>query len=152
MQRVSEIISRYPYYELIEHDLYSIASRLKDISDGYFLVRNRRRNKFEVHNIYNIGSTYCFTVPFDKLDNRTLIYCRETNVGFHGDDIVKRLEKYNEELEEQRHKEAINDFEAAGYDAADMIKMGVLKDEMGQDYKQSVYVSGYKGGDNIESN
>ena len=58
-------------------DPFDITNRIREIEDEYFILYNRYEKRFEVHSTAQpIRQTYCFTVPFDTLDNRTLEYCR----------------------------------------------------------------------------
>lgn len=57
-------------------DVYNITGRLKEIDRDYFVMFNRRTQKFEVH----INGQWCTLgceLPFDELDARTLLYVRE---------------------------------------------------------------------------
>ncbi len=60
-------------------DPFDICDRLKSVDDGYFVVFNTKRNRYEVHNFKNVD-TFCFVVPYDKLDSRTVDYCLKTRV------------------------------------------------------------------------
>ncbi|HHW89402.1 MAG TPA: hypothetical protein GX745_00655 [Clostridiales bacterium] len=62
----------------IDNDLYDIANRLKSIDSGYFVVYDTSRQKYEVHNSDNIGNTYCLTVPYERLDARTVDLVNKT--------------------------------------------------------------------------
>lgn len=92
-------------YTVIEHDLFDIAHRIKLIEQGYFIVRNHIKKTFEVHSSDNIGSSYCFTVPYSELDCRTLQLCKKTNIGMHGDKVFEEMEKENEKFEKAQEKE-----------------------------------------------
>lgn len=57
---------------IIDDDMFGIARRLKSIDDGYFIVRNYKSGKFEVHNAKCAPHTLCLVLPFDSLDERTV--------------------------------------------------------------------------------
>ena len=59
-------------------DVYNISNRIKNIDKDYYIVLNTSTNKFEVHNRSQVDSTYCLTLPFKNLDERTLNYVNET--------------------------------------------------------------------------
>ncbi|HEY8390163.1 MAG TPA: hypothetical protein VIL26_04340 [Clostridia bacterium] len=63
---------------IIKDDLYDIASRLKSIDSGYFVMFDTISKSYEVHNSNNIGSTFCLNVPYKELDARTITYVRKT--------------------------------------------------------------------------
>ena len=52
----------YGYHALtgrvIEDDLFGICGRLKSIDDGYFVFRNYKTGRFEVHNRKEIGRAH----------------------------------------------------------------------------------------------
>ena len=125
-----------PWLRLIEHDLYGIAERIQDIEDGYFIVFDSRSGRYEVHSAYNKGSTYCFSVPYDALDARTLDYCHRTRIA-NTDRILAEIEKTNEALKAGRMKKFSSDIEAASYETATELKLANLKDELHSGYRRT---------------
>lgn len=97
---------------LIRSNTYDVPERLKCIDKGYFVVFNLSKNKYEVHNEDNIGSSYCFTVPYDELDSRTVELCKRTNVSLHGDEIFKMIDRENARLEAEKKKKFADEIEA----------------------------------------
>ena len=57
---------------LIRFDVFDIVKRIKYIDRNYYIIINTSSNKFEIHNSAQRGSSYCLTLPYDKLDERTL--------------------------------------------------------------------------------
>lgn len=49
---------------------------------------------FEVHNSKQIGSSYCLTLPYSELDERTLRHVLKTQ-SVNIDEIVEKLENEN---------------------------------------------------------
>ena len=82
----------------IEHDVYDIAKRVKDIDIGYYVVYNTSRQKFEIHNSNQMGSSFCLTVPYDQLDERALKLVRKTQSA-NIDEILEQIENDNKNLE-----------------------------------------------------
>ncbi len=82
----------------ISHDVYNITNRVRDIERGYYLVFNTSNQKFEIHSSTQIGSSYCLTLPFKKLDERTLKYVRST-LSKNIDEILNKIENENSILE-----------------------------------------------------
>lgn len=81
-------------------------------------------------------NTFCFVVPYPELDDRTLAYCLETNIGIRGDDIVRDLEAHNAKLKrsEERAKQAtINDI---ARDMSEVAAYGVDEDKMHKGYSK----------------
>ena len=62
----------------LSSDVYNISKRVKEIDKNYFVLYNTSNAKFEIHNSKQIGSTYCLTLPFKQLDERTLNYIHQT--------------------------------------------------------------------------
>lgn len=80
---------------IIEGDAFFINERLKEIDKSYYIVFNTSRNLYEVHSSEQKGNSYAFTVPFDCLDERTLLFARKTRVE-NQDKIIEEIEKDNE--------------------------------------------------------
>lgn len=59
-------------------DVYNISNRLKYIDKDYFVVYDTSKNKFEIHNKNQVGSSYCLTLPYSCLDERTIDYVLQT--------------------------------------------------------------------------
>ena len=81
----------------IESDVFDIVKRVKEIDDGYFIVYDTDKLKFELHNYYQFN-TYCLTIPFDDIDDRILelIYLSSvTNI----DKIIEDIDKNNIAIE-----------------------------------------------------
>jgi hypothetical protein len=57
---------------------YSIPERLKEIDSKYFVMFNKRTQKFEIHHAGQPFSSYCLTVPYEELDCRTVDLVLET--------------------------------------------------------------------------
>lgn len=79
-------------------DVYNISKRIKNIERNYYIVFNTSSKKFEVHNSSQIGSSYCLTLPYDKLDERALKYVRSTNCT-NIDEILEQIENDNKKRE-----------------------------------------------------
>ena len=60
--------------------MFGICDRLKSIDDGYFVVYDRHRSRFEVHNSRQRGSTFALAVPYASLDARVVELVRKTRV------------------------------------------------------------------------
>ena len=62
----------------IDNDVFFIANRLKEIDCSYEIYYNLDFKCYEVHSNEQKKNTYCFRVPFDVLDERTIFYARKT--------------------------------------------------------------------------
>jgi hypothetical protein len=137
-----------PHLTWISHDLYDIAGRIREIEPGYFIMRNHRTGKFEVHSTDNKGkTTYCFTVPYDELDARTLAHCRETSVTRWSAGRFSEMMRHNDALDEKKERRFAGDIEAASREAATDVSLGVEKDQTHSGYMRSHYMGGRKRDD-----
>ena len=93
--------------KIIHSDTYYIGERLKEIDESYFIVYNFEKEKFEIHSSTQSGSTYCLTVPYSVLDERTLTLVRKTQSA-NLDRLIDEMEKENDENKKRREKEAVN--------------------------------------------
>lgn len=78
----------------IESDVYNISKRVKSIDKDYYVVYNTSTGKFEIHNSNQLGSTYCLTLPFNKLDERTLNHINQTK-SENIEEILCKIENEN---------------------------------------------------------
>lgn len=109
MQRLNDTPRRMKYLKPIDGDVYNISRRIKEIDKGYFIVRNFNDQVFEVHNSKNKGRTFCFTVPYPELDERTIVHCKKTAIA-RADLIIKEIERANEKAEKAEKKEAFEKY------------------------------------------
>ncbi len=100
----------------IQSDTFFICERLKEIDESYFLIFNFEKQKFEVHSSAIFGSTYCLTVPFPVLDERTIDLVKKTRAN-NVDKIIEEMDRENEKLEKRREKEAIDCLKEVIYDS-----------------------------------
>ena len=82
----------------ILHDMFNISKRIRNIDRNYYVVFNISKQKFEVHNSSQIGSSYCLTIPYDKLDERTLKLVLKTKSA-NIEEILEKIENDNNILE-----------------------------------------------------
>jgi len=92
----------------INTDNFFIAERLKEIDKNYFLVFNSKSKKFEVHHKGQHENTFCLSLPFAELDNRTLDLVQKTRVE-NINKLIEEIEKENQKLETQKNKEILRE-------------------------------------------
>jgi hypothetical protein len=92
---------------VIYDDNFFITQRLKDIDESYFVVYNFDKQKYEVHSDAQKGGTYCFTVPFNSLDARTLTYAKKTRVN-RRKEIIDEIDRENELREKRLRRDAVD--------------------------------------------
>lgn len=89
----------------VYNSVFYIPERLREYDPGFFVVFNKRKQKYEVHNLENPISSYCFTVTFDELDVRTIHHTWQTDIRVHGRRILKQLDKEQERMEKDQERQ-----------------------------------------------
>ena len=92
---------------VIDGDVLDICSRLKEVDRSYFVTYNISRKKFEVHSSQQKGGSFCFTIPYDFLDERTVEYARKSSIS-RKNEIIKEMDKQNEKLQKKQFDDAID--------------------------------------------
>lgn len=85
---------------VIYDDMFGVCRRLESIDDGYFVFRNYKTGKFEVHNRHDTP-TLCLVLPYDTLDERTVRHVLKTRTE-RIRAVLDGIERDNERLEKQR--------------------------------------------------
>lgn len=93
----------------IRHDVYEISKRIKDIDRYYFIVYDTSKSCFEIHNSSQVDSTYCLTLPYKFLDERTLNYVRETSSA-NIEKILQKIENDNKLTESAQVRSVLSQF------------------------------------------
>ena len=88
-------------------DVYNISKRIKFIDKYYYVVYDTSKHKFEIHNSNQIGTSYCLTIPYEKLDERTLKYVRKTQSA-NIDEILDQIENDNKKRESANFNSAFS--------------------------------------------
>lgn len=91
----------------IFQDVYNIAKRLKNIDRDYYVVYNTSKQKFEIHNSNQVGLSYCLTLPFNQLDERTLKFVLKTQSA-NIEEILEQIENDNKHLESTEKSSAFS--------------------------------------------
>ena len=76
----------------IESDVFDIAKRLKQINESYYILFDTSKQKFELHSKEQQNS-YCFSYPFQNLDNRFLDMVYTTNIRYIDNIEIERIGK-----------------------------------------------------------
>lgn len=98
-------------YLKIEDDVYYISNRLKEIDEKYVILYNLDKKVYEVH-ISGERDSYCFTVPYSELDERTLFYALKS-ASSRRDEIIKEIEENNQKLYEKSIKDQVKKIKEA---------------------------------------
>ena len=92
---------------LIRDDFYFISERIKTIDKEYIVFFNTDTKRYEVHLEGEDRNTYCFTSPYEELDERTLFWAIKTRRE-NSDKIIAEIEKNNQEIYEKNIKDQVN--------------------------------------------
>ena len=101
-----------PHLRLIDGDVLDISRRIREIDETLFIVFNLKRGVFEIHSTEHYPTTYAWTVPYERLDERTLRKARENNLRVRGAEIFRDIDRHNERLEASLRRQQANDLEA----------------------------------------
>lgn len=94
-----------PHKRVLENNVFDIPKRLKEYDPSFFIVINLNSEKFEVHSTDNLFDTYCFTVPYDELDSRTIDLVKKNDTKkFGAKELEREIDENNKKIEEQKKK------------------------------------------------
>ncbi len=88
-------------------DVYNISKRVKSIDRSYYVVYDTSKKHFEIHSSSQLGSSYCLTLPYIQLDERSLKYVRKTKSN-NIEEILEQLENDNKQLESANKSSAFS--------------------------------------------
>lgn len=91
----------------IKSDNNFIVQRLKEIDATYYVVFNTKTKKYEVHSNEQLVP-FCFQVPYDSLDERTILYARKTRSSRQSQ-LIKEIDQQNETLQNQQNQTTKNE-------------------------------------------
>lgn len=132
---------RKQYLHLVTDDLYGISERIRELEDGFFIVRNVLTGKYEVHSLDNIGGTRCFVVPYETLDARTIDMTRESLIATRGDAIMREIEEHNKALDAKKERDTKNYIQDASLELADRTSYALDEDMLHTGYKKTHLVN-----------
>ena len=90
----------------VEGDLYNICERVKEVDAAYFIVRNYKTGKYELHAEGQRGGTLSLILPFDVLDERTVRLARKTRAE-RIKSLLAEAEAHNAQLLKSATEKAI---------------------------------------------
>ncbi len=91
---------------LLDGDPYYISLRIKEVDENYFIVFNKQRNVFELHNSAQRGDTFALTIPYECLDERTIFLARKTRKE-NFDKLIRQMDEQNQKLQKNMVKNAV---------------------------------------------
>ena len=81
----------------IESDVFDVSKRIKEIDENYFIMFNLNNNKYELH-CASQPNTYCFSYPYEDLDERFIDMIYKTNIA-NIDNIIEQIDNNNAKIE-----------------------------------------------------
>ncbi len=90
-------MSKRMYKTPVVTNVCFIPERLREIDDGYFVLRNHQTKQFEIHHSGQFHDTYCLTVPYDELDERTLHLVQKTRIC-NAEKLISEMEEHNQKI------------------------------------------------------
>lgn len=100
-------VSDKPRLTPIFESTHCIPERLYEYNSNLFICYNNVEETFEIHALDQENS-YCATLPYKKLDARTLRWVWRNDVRVHGDNIFRRIEKSEEDYKKRKEREFKN--------------------------------------------
>lgn len=104
LNEIHDRLQGKPFLFAMENSTHDIPKRLEEIDSDLFICFNKITQRFEVHSLDNRGTTYCFSVPYDELDVRTIEVFRRSNLKTRSvKEIIWEMDRENE-LRERRNE------------------------------------------------
>lgn len=90
------------YKSPVVTNVFLIPERLRELDDGYFVLRNHQTKQFEIHHRGQPRNTYCLAVPYDELDERTLHLVQKTRIC-NAEKLLLEMEEHNQKITKQQN-------------------------------------------------
>jgi hypothetical protein len=106
MYSIRETLIKKPYLTEVKTNVYKIPERLKDYDDSIYILWNKLRKKYELHSTDNKwGGTYCFDIPFNELDDRTIKLVIMGDMAIRPKEWAIEVEEKLEKSDKEEQKE-----------------------------------------------
>lgn len=102
----------------IKNDIFDICRRLKNIDSSYFILYDKIRGKYELHSTEQYHNSYVLTIPYDRLDCRTIDFVYMTRRE-NSKRLIFEMEENNKKLEK---REMDNILDMAKYELNSKLK------------------------------
>ena len=96
-----------PYLIKITNDVLDVAAAIEGVSEGNYVVYNKKDMRYEVHNRFNRGNTLSLILPYKELDARAIDLVRKT-ARHNADALFAEMERHNEALRQAAQKAAVD--------------------------------------------
>lgn len=91
----------------IESDVFDMVSRIREIDDGYRIVKNLKTGELELHNIYQTN-TFCFNIKNNEILPSLIddvFYSQTKHIG----NIINDIDKYNSKID-KNNEDNVKDY------------------------------------------
>lgn len=86
----------------IEHDLFDISIRLKEIDSGYFVLYDTKSLLYELHN-NRYKPSLQLVFPYKNLDARAISHTLKTRIE-RREQLMLEMDKHNDRLERENEE------------------------------------------------
>ncbi len=86
----------------IDSDVFEITKRLKAIDNSYFVLFNTLKNCYELHSENQPHTSFCLTLAFNCLDERTINLTLKTR-SENRKILFEEIEKNNQKIMKNEH-------------------------------------------------
>jgi len=114
-------------YVEVTSDVCDISKRVKGIDPGYFILFNKRKQRYELHHSGQPDFTFCLLIPYDTLDERLLNLIYDTRTE-KLKEIVAKMEAHNEHLERKQDEYAKDYIKWVGSEVYNYVSTKAAKD------------------------
>ena len=124
--KINEIDNRVhgkPYLFLVETSVNKIPEAIEEYDPAMFICFNVLRQEYEVHSLSNRGDTHAMSIPWDTLDQRVIELVWRRDQKKHSlKEIIRDIDRHNEEIEERRQRDRRNELNAIARDQRGVFK------------------------------
>lgn len=113
ISEVRHLLRDKPRLTPIFQSTLNIPERLHETNPRLFICYNNVDQRFEVHSL-DQEISFCAQLPYKALDARTLRWIWNNDIRVHGKEIMRRLEKNEEDREKSKERDFKNWVESVG--------------------------------------
>lgn len=110
---IQYLLKNQPHLTPIFTSTLNIPERVHEYDRELFIVFNNKNERFEIHSLEGGESTYNATLPYKKLDARTIRYIRQNDIRVHGNKVHKEIDEQEKKIEranERNQQNFVRDF------------------------------------------
>lgn len=124
--KINEIEQRLhgkPYLFLVETSVNKIPEAIEEYDPAMFICFNSLNQAYEIHSLSNRGDTHAMSIPWETLDQRVINLVWRRDQKKHSlKDIIRDIDRHNDEIEERRQRQRRSDINAAARETRSVFK------------------------------